>query len=134
MNAGIGKAYVCQLLRYFLCRGDAIALQAKWDGRACGYVVGMPDEKHAELNNDLFWAYAWGAITHPWVLFKKQYRVSAMAETEADRQPPPPELQASTRGNRRGGNGRQKVGPARHVADEHCRIAAVRRQRRRRVR
>jgi GNAT superfamily N-acetyltransferase len=80
MNAGIGRGYVREMFRWFLSRPDAVALMAEIDGRACGYVVGMPVEDHPKLNRDLMFASAWGVATHPWVLLERRYRTSALAK------------------------------------------------------
>ena len=80
MNAGVGRGYVRQLLRWFLNRSDAIGLQATIDGQPCGYVIGMPLGEHRQLNRDLMLAAATGVATHPWVLLEKRYRKSAAAK------------------------------------------------------
>jgi ribosomal protein S18 acetylase RimI-like enzyme len=78
MNAGMGRYYVREFLRWFLRHPQAITLKAQLDGRPCGYVMGMPPEDHARMNHDLVWASAVGVATHPWVLFERRYRQSAM--------------------------------------------------------
>ena len=79
-NAGIGRRYVREFLRWFLKADSTIALKAEFDGQPCGYVVGLPVGRHTELNRDLLSAYAIGALTHPWVLLRQEYRASARAK------------------------------------------------------
>lgn len=80
MNAGIGARYVRAFLRYFLTREDAVALMAEVDGQAAGYAAGLPVGQHQVLNKALLPAYAIGAMTHPWVLLRPEYRRSAVAK------------------------------------------------------
>jgi len=113
MNAGIGRVYPRGLLRWFLHRPDAIAIQAKIDDKPCGYVVGMPLGHHREMNRDLMLVSAVGVATHPWVLLKKRYRKSAVAKIKrvlgrgkpAPKQAPPEDASSATNSGEYEGRG-----------------------------
>ncbi len=79
-NAGIGRRYVREFLRWHLLADSSITLKAEIDGQTCGYIVGVPVGAQSSMNRDLLSAYAIGALTHPWVLLQRDYRASAIAK------------------------------------------------------
>lgn len=121
-NAGIGRRYVREFLRYFLTSDGAIALKAEYAGQPCGYAVGLPVGRHTQLNKDLLSAYAIGADAS---LGFASIRISDFGQGQAQAN-----LSQQARCFARAGRGRAKKHPEGDGADKHRGFAAVCRQRR----
>ncbi|GAB2975358.1 hypothetical protein GCM10027049_07400 [Mucilaginibacter puniceus] len=73
MNAGMGHRYIQEFLSWFLAYPETITLKAVINGSTCGYVVGAPLGYDKFINKKLLKFVIVGTITHPLVLFHKNF-------------------------------------------------------------
>lgn len=73
MNSSMGKGYIKAFLKWFLTYQGTVTLMAQMDDTACGYIVGAPMGYDSVMNQALFNTALIGILTHPLVLFHKNF-------------------------------------------------------------
>lgn len=73
INTQIGKGYTREFFGWFLQYQNSITLKAEADGVICGYVIGAEIGYNSQLNAALKSISIKGLLTHPNVIFHKNF-------------------------------------------------------------
>lgn len=73
MNTELGDKYLGKLFSLIIETPGSITLKAQIDSEICGYVFGAPIGYDKKLNKELFNVALLGAISHPSILFHKNF-------------------------------------------------------------